>query len=42
MGAPNWDDIYDDPKVEADASMASHRVKHGILEDEYNNNNINI
>jgi hypothetical protein len=36
MGAPNWDDICDDPKVEADASMASHRVKHGILEDGYN------
>ena len=32
----NWDDIYDDPKVEADASMASHRLKHGILEDGYN------
>jgi hypothetical protein len=30
------DDIYDDPKVEADASMASHRVKHGILEDGHN------
>jgi hypothetical protein len=26
----------DDPKVEADASMSSHRVKHGILEDGYN------
>ena len=32
----NWDDIYDDPKVEADASMASHRLKHGMLEDGYN------
>jgi hypothetical protein len=29
----DWDDIYNDPKVEGDASMASHRVKHGILED---------
>jgi hypothetical protein len=36
MGAPNWDDIYDNPKVEADTSMVSHRVKHGILEDGYN------
>jgi hypothetical protein len=32
----DWDDIYDDPKVQADASMASHCVKHGILEDGYN------
>jgi hypothetical protein len=32
----NWDDVYDDPKVEADASMASHQLKHGILEDGYN------
>jgi hypothetical protein len=32
----NWDDIYDDPKVEADASMATHRLKHGIVEDSYN------
>jgi hypothetical protein len=35
----DWNDIYDDPKVEADTSMtsmASHRVKHGILEDGYN------
>jgi hypothetical protein len=32
----HWDDIYDDPQVQADASMASHRVKHGILEDGYN------
>jgi hypothetical protein len=32
----DWDDFYDDPKVEADALMASHRVKHGILEDGYN------
>jgi hypothetical protein len=31
-----WDDVYDDPKVEADASMASHQLKHGILEDGYN------
>jgi hypothetical protein len=32
----DWDDIHDDPKVEADASMASHQLKHGILEDGYN------
>jgi hypothetical protein len=32
----DWEDIYDDPKVEADASMASHRVKHSMLEDGYN------
>jgi hypothetical protein len=32
----NWDDIYDDPKVEADASRATHQLKHGILEDAYN------
>jgi hypothetical protein len=38
----DWGDIYYDPKVEADASMTSHQVKHGILEDGYNNNNINI
>jgi hypothetical protein len=37
MGNGVWDDIiYDDPKVEADSSMASHRVKDGILEDGYN------
>jgi hypothetical protein len=28
--------VYDDPRVEADTSMTSHRVKHGILEDGYN------
>jgi hypothetical protein len=32
----DWDDIYDGPKVEANLLMASHRVKHGILEDGYN------
>ena len=31
-----WDDIYDDPKVVADPSTASHRLKHGRLEDGYN------
>ena len=25
--------IYDDPKVEADASTAIHQLKHGILEE---------
>jgi hypothetical protein len=29
MGDDNWD-IYDDVKVEADVSTASHRLKHGI------------
>jgi hypothetical protein len=32
----NWDDIYDDPQVRPDATMASHRIKHGMLEDAYN------
>ena len=32
----DWDDIYDDIKVEADPSTASHRTKHGRLEDGYN------
>jgi hypothetical protein len=32
----NWEDIYDDPKVEADPGTASHRLKHGRLEDGYN------
>jgi hypothetical protein len=32
----DWDDIYDNPKVEADTSMESLRVKHGILKDGYN------
>ena len=47
MGADGWDGvwgdtyiyihcIYDDPKVEADASTAIHQLKHGILEDGYN------
>jgi hypothetical protein len=31
-----WDDIYNDPKVVADLSTASHRLKHGRLEDGYN------
>ena len=32
----NWEDTYDDVKVEAAASTASHRLKHGRLEDGYN------
>jgi hypothetical protein len=32
----DWDDVYGDSKVVADSSMASHRLKHGILEDGYN------
>jgi hypothetical protein len=31
-----WDDIYDDAKVVAPPSTASHRLKHGRLEDGYN------
>jgi hypothetical protein len=31
-----WDDTYDDPKVVAPPSTASHRLKHGRLEDGYN------
>jgi hypothetical protein len=31
-----WDDIYNDPKVVADRGTASHRLKHGRLEDGYN------
>jgi hypothetical protein len=31
-----WDDIYDDAKVVAPISTASHRLKHGQLEDGYN------
>jgi hypothetical protein len=31
-----WDDIYDDKKVVAPPSTASHRLKHGRLEDGYN------
>jgi hypothetical protein len=31
-----WDDVYDDPKVVADPSAASHWLKHGRLEDGYN------
>jgi hypothetical protein len=31
----NWDDVYDDPKVVAEQSTASHRLKHGQLEDGY-------
>jgi hypothetical protein len=31
-----WDDIYKDPKVVADEGTASHRLKHGQLEDGYN------
>jgi hypothetical protein len=36
MGEGDWDDIYDDPKVIADPFTASHRLKHGRLEDGYN------
>jgi hypothetical protein len=33
-----WGDTtYDDPKIEADASTAKHRLKHGILADGYYN-----
>jgi len=31
-----WDDIYDDPKVVAVPGTATHRLKHGRLEDGYN------
>jgi hypothetical protein len=31
-----WDDIYEDPKVESEEGTASHRLKHGRLEDGYN------
>ena len=31
-----WDDIYDDAKVVAPPSTATHRLKHGRLEDGYN------
>jgi hypothetical protein len=31
-----WDDLYPDPKVVAPPSTASHRLKHGRLEDGYN------
>jgi hypothetical protein len=36
MGDGVWADTYADAKVEADESTASHRLKHGILEDGYN------
>ena len=36
MGDYNWEDIYDDVKVAANPSTATHRLKHGILEDGYN------
>ena len=35
MGDGDWDDIYDDPQVLANPSTASHRLKHGMLEDGY-------
>jgi hypothetical protein len=35
-GNDNWNDVYNGSKVVANASMASHRLKHGILEDGYN------
>jgi hypothetical protein len=31
-----WDDLYPDPKVVAEPFTASHRLKHGRLEDGYN------
>jgi hypothetical protein len=31
-----WDDLYPDPKVVAAPSTASHRMKHGTLENGYN------
>jgi hypothetical protein len=31
-----WDELYPDPKVVAPPSTASHRMKHGRLEDGYN------
>jgi hypothetical protein len=36
MGSGDWDDTYDDPKVVADPSTATHQLKHGRLEDGYN------
>jgi hypothetical protein len=36
MGGGDWDDIYDDPKVVAHPSTATHRLKHDQLEDGYN------
>jgi hypothetical protein len=35
MGGSDWDDIYDDPKVVANPFTATHRLKHGRLEDGY-------
>jgi len=37
MSDDDWEDTYGDPKVEADVSTAAHRLKHGLLEDAYNN-----
>jgi hypothetical protein len=36
MGDGVWADTYKDPKVVADPFTASHRLKHGRLEDGYN------
>jgi hypothetical protein len=36
MGDGIWYDTYNDPKVIADPFTASHRLKHGRLEDGYN------
>jgi hypothetical protein len=36
MGDGVWSDTYKDPKVVADPFTASHRLKHGRLEDGYN------
>jgi hypothetical protein len=35
MGDGDWDDTYNDPQVSAAPSTASHRFKHGRLEDAY-------
>jgi hypothetical protein len=35
MGDGDWDDTYDDPHASAAPSTASHRLKHGQLEDAY-------
>jgi hypothetical protein len=36
MGNGVWSDTHDDPKVVADPSTVTHRLKHGWLEDGYN------
>jgi hypothetical protein len=37
MGDGIWSDTYDDPRVIADPFTAMHQLKHGRLEDGYNN-----